>query len=230
MKRRSAYIFKAFFVLSALFLYFSLNANDACSEFYVISGSRGVGKEIKSLPCTISSPGFYYITKDLSCVAGSHGITITADNVTLDLMGFSLTGPGGEGNYDGIYMDSRANVEIRNGSVLSFPRHGIFESHVDGRAHRIINMRLKNNVHSGICLAGTGNLVQGCTAVANTDNGIDAGVGSSIIGNLCNNNTNYGIYLSDNSLADHNSVHGNGTNMNEPASCTFGVNHITLPD
>ena len=49
---------------------------------------------IEALPFTISAPGSYYVTGNLTGVAGQHGITIDADNVTLDLGGFELVGPG----------------------------------------------------------------------------------------------------------------------------------------
>ena len=79
------------------------------------AGGKPVGTEITSLPTTISSSGFYYITKNLPCVAGSHGITITADDVTLDLMGFNMIGPGGPPDiFAGIYMNGQSNVTIRN--------------------------------------------------------------------------------------------------------------------
>ena len=79
----------------------------------------------------------------MSCAAGSHGITINADNVTLDLMGFSLVGPGGTGLYDGIHMNGRTNVEVRNGTVRNFPQHGICEceSHCSGKGHRVIDRK-----------------------------------------------------------------------------------------
>src|SRR5260370_6407387 len=45
---------------------------------------------ISSAPFTISAPGSYYLTKDLSVTTGN-GITISADNVTLDLNGFTIS-------------------------------------------------------------------------------------------------------------------------------------------
>jgi len=119
---------KGLVVLSAFLLLFSFSVSDASGEFYVIAGSRGSGTEIKSLPYSISSAGFYYIKKDLSCAAARHGITITADNVTLDHMEFSLAWPGGTEDYEGLYMNGRANVEIRNGTVKNSLRRSICEA------------------------------------------------------------------------------------------------------
>ena len=48
---------------------------------------------INSIPYTITESGSYYLTTNLS---GSwHGIIIQGSDVTLDLMGFTLTGDGG---------------------------------------------------------------------------------------------------------------------------------------
>ncbi|MEA3487107.1 MAG: right-handed parallel beta-helix repeat-containing protein, partial [Thermodesulfobacteriota bacterium] len=190
---------------------------------YVIAGSRGVGTQIKSLPYTISSPGFYYIARDLSCAAGSHGITITADNVTLDLMGFSLVWSG-TGSFDGIYMYNRDNVEIRNGTVRNFSRHGICEHNTGGTGHRVINIRAKDNGNTGISLCGKSNIVERCTVVGNGTYGIYAVNHSTVTGNTCCNNTDYGIYLGMYNLVDQNTATGNGTNMNSPTGCVFGTN------
>ena len=169
----------------------------ASADFYVIAGgSRGVGTEIKSLPYTISSPGFYYITKDLTCAAGVHGITITADNVTLDLMGFSLVGPGDTGIYDGIYMYGRSNVEIRNGTIRDFQNHAIFEQGTGGKVHQITNICAKDNGYSGIWLQGRGHIVERCTAVGHSVSGIWIDAGSTVTGNICYQNDQGGISAS----------------------------------
>jgi hypothetical protein len=63
-------------------------------------------------------PGSYYLTTNLTAtgVAGQHGITISADHVTLDLNGFSLIGVAGSG--DGIRVPAaRLNLVIYNGTV-----------------------------------------------------------------------------------------------------------------
>jgi len=46
---------------SAWFLFLVISVTYAHADFYVIAGSRGIGTKIRSLPYTISSPGFYYI-------------------------------------------------------------------------------------------------------------------------------------------------------------------------
>ena len=122
------------------------------------------GTRITSLPYTISAPGSYYLGRNLSST--STGITITAgvNNVTLDLMGFSITGPGSN---SGILMSGSKNVEVRNGTVTGW-NNGIFESG-SGLGHRIINVRAVGN-NTGIWLGNTGHLVKGCEVSATGGN------------------------------------------------------------
>ena len=86
----------------------------ADGDIYV---SGPYGTKITSLPYTISAPGSYYLGGNLTYAGDSHGITVNADNVTLDLMGFTLAYTGTGTTYSGIYMQGRKNVEIRNGTV-----------------------------------------------------------------------------------------------------------------
>jgi len=210
MERKTLHTLKFFFILTALLLVFAVNVSNSFAEFYVIAGSRGAGTEIKALPYTISSSGFYYVTKDLTCQSKiEHGITITADNVTLDLMGFSLIGPGGKGTYDGIYMNGQSNVEIRNGTVRNFRRHGIHEFNTAGTSHRTINIRARGNGYRGISLLGKGNLVERCAAVGNGYYGIYTGIGSTVTGNICYDNVNNGIHTNNGSTITGNTCYSN---------------------
>jgi parallel beta-helix repeat protein len=167
-----------------------------------------IGTEIKFLPYEIDSPGFYYITQDLTSPAGTHGITITADNVTLDLMGFSLIGHGGTGNYDGVFMDGRTNVEIRNGTIMNF-RFGIHENNYNSKGHLIINVKAVSN-ETGIYLNSKGNMVNGCKVLSNIEMGIYVGAGSSITGNTAHDNGSLGIITHNGSIITGNTVYGNG--------------------
>lgn len=185
------------------------------ADFYVIPAGVRIGTCIDSLPYTISSPGFYFIKKDLTYPSTSgYAITVNADNVTIDLMGFSLIGQGKtSGTSEGIYMDGRKNVEIRNGTVRQFGGRGIDEADSTGSNHRIVNVRVVQNGGLGIHLGGQGHLIKNCTAydnysgidcvrgcivVENTayDNdvdGISTGTGCTMIGNAAYRNERWGI-------------------------------------
>jgi len=75
-------------------------------------GVRTVGS-----PTVIDQPGSYMLTNSLFTSAGTGaGITITASDVTLDLNGQTITGPG-NGSHAGIRIVGAQNVTVKNGNV-----------------------------------------------------------------------------------------------------------------
>ena len=193
---------------------------------------------ISSLPYTISASGSYYITGDLTGVTGQHGLTIEANDVTIDLMGHSLIGPDpNNGTENGIYMNGRSNIEIRNGTVCNF-LHGIYEDDAENsNIHRIIDIRAISNMACGIYLSGCGNLVKNCTAAYNLQRGISASLGSTLIGNTACFNLLHGIYVPGQCLLNNNTAYSNnlsdGGYLNISAdelTNTLGLNHNPLAD
>lgn len=79
---------------------------------------------ITNLPATISTPGAYVVTRNLSLASGN-GISVTASDVTIDLNGFVLTGnPGGGGH--GIHVAAGVeNVMIKNGVLRNWGADGV---------------------------------------------------------------------------------------------------------
>jgi|GEM_PF-1127253 hypothetical protein len=179
----------------------------AQDSFYVIGGRPMAGTRITSLPYTISAPGYYYLIRNLTYTDGD-GITINADNVTLDLMGFTLTGSKIIIDFEdskGIYIHRRNNVEIRNGTLTGWLRgiHGNV-----GNNYRIINIRAVGNDY-GIYLVGNNHLIQGCTAYPGQF-GINIGLGiigtgtirGCTVGNFYNGILISGGTVSDNVVSD----------------------------
>jgi hypothetical protein len=137
-------------------------AAPAAGDTYV-GGPYGV--KITSLPYTISSPGAYYLGGNLSYSGDGDGITINSDDVTLDLMGYSLTYTGSATENTGVLINERQNVEIRNGTLSGWYT-GIYESYGNTvYGHRVINVRVENN-SKGVMLGGFGHLIEGCRATA----------------------------------------------------------------
>ena len=168
----------------------------------------------------ISESGSYYLTGNRLC--SGMGIQVGADDVTIDLMGYSLIGPASGTNY-GVYMVARTNVEIRNGTVRDFSR-GVYESNTSGREHRIIDVRTLSNSLGGIVLNGDGHLVKDCTASNNGESaviyvyGIRTGDSGTVTGSTVNDNGTsatsffvYGIYVGAGSTVIGNTVGNNGT-------------------
>ena len=168
-------------------------------------------------PITLGESGSYRLTGDLTVAAGVQGIYIEADNVTLDLNGFTVTGGGGA-IADGIGILAVKNVEIRNGTVRGFSRYGVFGGLFVTFA-RVIGVRATANGNSGIEIQGQGQLVDGCTAFANGSSGIRVGDGSLITNSVARGNSSFGLSMGLNSGYRSNVLTGNnGGDANPQAS------------
>jgi hypothetical protein len=140
----------------------------------------------------ISESGSYYLTGDRLC--SGNGIQVDANDVTIDLMGYTLKGT--VSSVLGIHMSGRSNVEIRNGTVRDFSI-GIHEGGINpGINHRIIAVRSIHNGSIGIYLKGSEHLVKDCTV---SDNG------TSYTGKYV-----FGIVTDEYCTVTDNKVHGNG--------------------
>ncbi len=163
-------------------------------------------------PVGISEPGSYRLTSDLVVTAGIDGVVIGADNVTLDLNGFTIFGSGEVGLNDGISIIASDNVEVRNGTVRGFLRHGVFS--LTATRSRAIGVRAIGNNANGLNLEGNA-LVDGCVALDNGIFGIRVGAGSLVINSVARSNTDVGLALSSPSGYRSNVLtENNGGNAN----------------
>jgi hypothetical protein len=167
---------------------------------------------------TISQSGSYYLTGNRQC--SGTGITVNADNVTIDLSGFTIAGPGSGTNY-GVYMNGRGNVEIRKGTIQGFG-YGIYESSTAGKNHRVLGVRVISNTRWGINLNGENGQVRDCTVSDNGTSasgayGIIVNVGGIVTGNTVNSNGTsatssvYSIFTGGGCTVTGNTVYSNGT-------------------
>ena len=170
---------------------------------------------ISSVPHTIDTPGSYYLTGNLAADVDVNGITINADSVTLDLMGFSLIGPESGTGY-GIYINDKDNIEIRNGTIAGFGGDGISCGLFGGSVYRIIGLRVGSNLGAGINFTGRLHLVRDCVVSNNTEDGIRVHSESKVENNTCEGNGNgqiqdgAGIHVtSSGNMIEGNQVLGN---------------------
>jgi parallel beta-helix repeat protein len=167
---------------------------------------------ISSLPYTISQSGSYYLTGNLDGSTG--GIDITADKVTLDLMGFTIDGGGTVTDY-GIDFSGRSSINIRNGFITNFGFGGIYQNNSVSRYAKVVDVQVLGNgtlgvVYSGIYLAGGHSLVERCIAGSNGGIGIYVSANSKLINNTAYKNAgSYGIAGDYNSILSGNSVYNN---------------------
>lgn len=153
-------------------------------------------------PITISQPGSYYLTGDITGVLGKNGINITAHDVTLDLNGYSLKGVAG--SWLAINSGGWGTV-VRNGNVTDWGNAGIWLDAPNGHVDRV---QARSNGSYGITLAG-GGLVENSEATNNSDGIVIAsGIARN---NAAANNAGWGIMTSGagSSLIEDNMVSGN---------------------
>lgn len=162
-------------------------------------------------PVSIRNRGSYLLGSNLNVAPGKDGIVVFAQNVTIDLNGFSLWGRN-KANH-GIVTDERRTsrgLEVRNGVIAGFGGAGVYAPKstigvfqnlrvhwnvgpglVIGPNARILNNTIELNMGGGVrCLYGC--RVEGNTIVANQDDGIWIG-GGSVLGNIIEVNEGYGV-------------------------------------
>ncbi|MFT7773668.1 hypothetical protein [Roseateles sp.] len=123
---------KTAIILAALFAASSAFAQSTIDQTKALAGNVTPG-DTPGFPVTISQPGSYKLTSNLTVPAGQSGIVIASSDVTLDLNGFSITGTGtctvaGIGNIacngvgSGVTVTGADlnRVAVRNGSVGGF--------------------------------------------------------------------------------------------------------------
>lgn len=182
---------------------------------------------IAALPFTITAPGSYYLTTNLTSSGG--GISIDSDGVTLDLMGFTLSGSKTDGYY-GVVLGAGGvpvnNGVVRNGTIRNFGV-GLYVSAC--QSCRFEQITLYSNETSGITLSGSSskgcenNVIRDCMI---DGNGSFGGVLIYANGGFCRGNTfadcivvgnkSTGIYLMGSS--------GGACNGNIIRNCTINDN------
>jgi len=170
-------------------------------------------------PVTITQSGSYRLSGNLTVPdANTTAIDVTADNVTIDLNGFSIIGPtvcvgvpvsfpvtscSPTGDGDGV-RSAKRNTTVVNGSVLGMGGIGI---HLVNHGGYVEKVHADSNGKSGIAVvSGT---VSGNTVNFNGDDGIDALVFATVIGNTAIGNRKSGI-LTNNSTVTGNTLSSNG--------------------
>jgi hypothetical protein len=187
------------------------------------------GNNIASFPYTITTSGSYKLTSNLTVSAlGESAIVINAPNVTLDLGGYTISGPlvctasscNSSASSYGV-QSQYAGVAIQNGFIQGFYtcayayfgrvenisvtscQNGIYVSRATARHDTATNCSSTGI----IALAG----VVSESEASNNATGISNLLSSSINNNVLDN-TSYGIYVDD-GVVTGNTIIGNGTDL-----------------
>ncbi len=180
----------------------------------------------------ITRPGSYYLTGNITGVAGKHGIKIASSGVSLDLNGFELAGIPAMGAFDGVTIDlvGLGNIAVFNGSLRAWGGDGLDFRSFSAATCRLTHLVARGNagggIHAGLnttissCSVGfnTGDgiragatcVVTNCTAISNHLDGIRADSGCIVSGCVSRTNDDDGISCSDGCVIRDNSCSSNG--------------------
>jgi hypothetical protein len=189
---------------------------------------------------TIDKPGSYKLVNNLTFTSSSGTcLTITASFVTIDLAGFTISGPGGPAGLDNFTRAIAADTEgitVRNGSISAFGSgvalggsNSIVEGlHVGGpcpcqgtgiAATGIVRgntVSIASAPSGSVGIDATG-IVTGNYAVGNRSIGIRVGQGSTVIGNtVTDTSPGPGIGLSvdcPSNVTNNTAVNNSGANL-----------------
>jgi parallel beta-helix repeat protein len=209
---------------AAVLFVLALDIAPALAVDGVIEINSAVVAQNGFFPYSISASGSYRLTGNLNVPAGIDGIDVTADNVTIDLNGFTIIGAGGAGG-NGI-SSSNNQVTVHNGSVIGMGGNGI----ALGKNATVADVQAIGNGGIGIAV-GDGSIVRHNTASGNTGVGISVtGSGGSVIENTMMNNTSYGLKVKDTTTGiAFNVLTGNSGNST-PGSPTGQLNGNGTPN
>ena len=186
----------------------------------------GVSGQIKitqpqSFPIVIDQPGSYVLTSNITVsTINTKCIEIDANDVTLDLNGHTLMGPGktSGSNDSGIYASEKNNITIKNGTIQNFGKSGIVLS---GSNHQIKDVMFCSNGLHGISIISS--IIINCTASYNGSHGIYASY-STITNCITDSNDSHGISATSSTVTkcttSYNSSHGIYASNSTIVDCT----------
>ncbi len=203
---------------------------------------------IYQAPLTITDPGTYYLTRDVTHTGAGESIVIQSSDVTIDFNGHTLT-KDNAGNYAVAMNGNYTNITIRNGTVRG-GNIGIRLENTTGSdfAVHIEDMELYGNLNEAIYVEGQSLIGSSQVFIERNvihDNGND-GVhlrwiwGGRVADNVIQSSTSgstaaHGIYLNScrgvtvtrNTISHYD---GDGIRAWWSWYCAFDWNHITYND
>ncbi|HEY2387175.1 MAG TPA: right-handed parallel beta-helix repeat-containing protein [Candidatus Binatia bacterium] len=163
---------------------FSIRLPGALAAALVVGTAPGVG----ALPdpfCGSMITQSVTLTADHSC---DQGITVGADGITIDLGGFTLNGNNGVASGNGIDLNGRFGVTVKNGTIRHFNR-GI----VGDAPKKLSHLTVRDNADLGVTLSRTA--VDHCAFIANGSGGLQLHGGKVTASSFVANGSFGGLYL-----------------------------------
>lgn len=169
----------------------AVGADDGVIEINAAKTRSGgvTASDTPGVPVTLDAPGSYRLTGNLTPSLAPPFqfiidpenrtvIAITADDVTVDLNGFAITGPGIQGTGDGIASSGR-NTVVLNGAIRGVGRDGV----ALGEGARVESCVITGSGRHGIS-TGPHSRVSDCTVLDSSGFGLNLDSGSGFGGNV----------------------------------------------
>jgi hypothetical protein len=180
----------------------------------------------------IQTSGSYYLTTNLVAAPSGSVLIISADDVMVDLNGFSILGlTGGE---NGVTIQSGVdNAVVENGPIRDCYHHGIAAATANRCAFK--NLRVLNNGRRTTAFhglwAGYKSHVEGCLVAENNGNGLRVRDDSRVVNNVITDNGGDGLYLDGaGAYLAGNIVRGNGDNYHILAGNQLNLLICEIPE
>jgi hypothetical protein len=169
-----------------------------------------------SAASVISRPGSYVLNRNIVVKNPKlNGVNVNVPNVTIDLQGFTISGPG---SGTGIGIDAPQNeVVIKNGMITGMGGPAV----VVGNQSTVSGITASGNSggSTGVIAAGDGSVVSNNLVSANNGLAIACTIGCLARGNTVQNNSGGGIRFNDAT----NGYAGNVLQQNGGAAVTGGT-------
>lgn len=164
-------------------------------------------RAIRSFPYDIGEPGTYVLESTVAApTKDTTVIRVLADDVTIDLGGFTISGPGISGSGVGIDAGGRTNVRVIGGTVRGMGSDGV----VVGDNSRVERVTATGNGGSGIS-GGSGVIVESSVASGNQAAGIAVGFESIVTASVTVGNGTAGVLTDDSSIVSRVVASNNGS-------------------
>lgn len=155
----------------------------------------------------ITTPGSYVLTGPVT-TTGAVGINIDANDVSLDLNGFTISSTSPVGSSSGVRVNgSKSNIQIRNGHIRGQTTYagGIFSGagfNAGISAPTALNVLIENICIEGVASSGiecgtSSSIVRNCTVNIAGGFGITSGRAQGCYAITCGYSAIYGILVSD---------------------------------
>lgn len=208
---------KPILLLAALLSATSAFAQVTIDQNRAMAGGITPG-DTPGFPISITQPGSYKLMSNLTVPANTNGIEISVDNVTIDLNGFTLSGPVNCSGSGGAQMvcdvasgygitygapagNSKRGWTVRNGTVTGFGKNGV-ELGEGGLAEALRVMGVGGH---GI-LVGQNSVVGNSEFLRNGGRGIYSGLSGVLIHHVTASENRYGGIFTINGSTVQNAV------------------------